>query len=303
MFYNESMLFKDKTYKYVPANMPKNARVFHNLSYSVGDRNQLDLYLPKAGENCPVIVDIYGGGMLRGQKSSYKLNPSLRFLNDGFAVVSPDYSLNQLGEQTFPVQIAEIRAVINFLIKNSKQYGLDKDNIILIGESSGAQLAVLTAATISEHLLLGRLKDVAEHTFFPKISCVIGMYGPYKVDDFSKQFAALNIKPQFSETGEAQSFEGIMLGTKRPDQMPSKVAQANPATYFSKNMPPLLLFAGTKDDVVPYLQSVSLAEKYYQKVGKRAEVILVDDAHHGQRDFNTDDIHAKKLAFIRQNTN
>ncbi|TYC46137.1 alpha/beta hydrolase [Leuconostoc litchii] len=296
------MLFKDKTYKYIPATVPEKVKIFADVRYAVGERNKLDIYVPEGYENCPIIIDIYGGGMIRGQKSSHKLNPSLRFLHDGFAIVSPDYSFNTVGKRTFPVQIAEMRAVLNFLIQNSDKYGIDRENITLIGESSGAQIALLTAATISESLLLGRIADSTEHTSFPKINSVIGMYGPYKVDEFSKQFAQLNITPQFSETGEAQSFEGIMLGTRRPDKSLSRVLQADPANYFSKNMPPLLLIAGTKDDVVPYLQSVSLAEKYQKKVGKVAEIILIENAHHGPIDFDTSEIYDKKLNFIQRYT-
>ncbi|MCC7669183.1 esterase [Leuconostoc pseudomesenteroides] len=294
------MLFKDKIYQYVPAKVPDNVTIFRDVDYASGARHQLDIYRPKTQHTVGVIVDIYGGGLLRGEKSSYKLQPSLRFLADHYAVVSPNYSLNTVHTNHFPNQIAEIRAVLSFLVAHAETYGLNMTDVVLIGESSGAQLAVLTAASISGGVMLGEKPAGAAFGELPQISHVIGLYGPYQVDQFVPQFKKLGISPKFSETGSKLSFEGIMLNNQRPADVPELVAQANPATYFSQKMPSLYLLAGTADDVVPYLQSVKLAQEYGDIVGQSAKTTWVSGAHHGPSDFDTDNIYQQKLAFIRQ---
>lgn len=295
------MLFKDKLYDFHPAIIPITAeKTFLNIAYASDTRQRLDIYLPAGKKRFPVIVDIYGGGLLRGQKSSEKLNPSLRFLSDGFAVVSLDYRLNRQYESQFPNQIIDIRAALQYLIAHAQQYQLDTHNITLIGESSGAQLAVLAAATFSKKYTLGTWADTLTNQNFPAIASVIGLYGPYQVDQFTRQFQELNIQPQFQETGTAQSFEGIMLHDHAPASVPDLVAQSNPATYFSKDMPPLMLIAGKKDPVVPYLQSVQLADSYRQVTGHQITTHWVDNGVHGPKDYDNTTIHASKLAFIQK---
>lgn len=295
------MLFKDQVYQFTPATVPNTAKtVIQDLPYATGSRHTLDIYLPSGAQPFPVILDLYGGGLLRGKKSSFKLNPSLRFLTDQFAVISMDYRLNVPPYCEFPNQIAEIRAALDFLTRNATMYNLDMQHVILIGESSGAQLAMLAAASFAANVTLGHIPNHRFLDQFPKVAGVIGLYGPYQVDQFATQFNQLHIIPKFLETGSAIAFEGIMLQGNRPDSVPSLVKQANPATYFTPSTPPTLLIAGTKDHVVPYLQSLKLAEDYYRLVGKKPTTLIIPNADHGPSDYNTSAIYYEKLAFINE---
>ena len=296
------MLFKDRVDTFVPATIPAFAnKLFLDVAYTSQPQLRLDIYLPAGKGPFPIILDIYGGGLLRGKKSSFKLNSSLRFLANGFAVISVDYCLNTQFKSQFPNQVSDIRSALEYLSINSAKYQLDMSHVTLIGESSGAQLAVLAAATFSSDHTLGQSSQATINHKFPKITHVIAMYGPYQVDHFKSQFEALGIKPKFSETGTAQSFEGIMLHDHAPKNVPDLVAQSNPATYFTKNMPPLMLIAGKKDSVVPYLQSVQLAETYRATVGDSIETHWLPYGVHGPKDYNNEAIHTQKLAFITQN--
>ncbi|MBZ5969374.1 MULTISPECIES: alpha/beta hydrolase [Leuconostoc gelidum group] len=296
------MLFKDRVDTFVPATIPAFAnKLFLDVAYTSQPQLRLDIYLPAGKGPFPIILDIYGGGLLRGKKSSFKLNSSLRFLANGFAVISVDYCLNTQFKSQFPNQVSDIRSALEYLSINSAKYQLDMSHVTLIGESSGAQLAVLAAATFSAQYTLGRPSKATINHKFPKVNRVIAMYGPYQVDHFQTQFEALGIKPQFSETGTAQSFEGIMIHDHAPRCVPNLVTQSNPATYFTKNMPPLMLIAGKKDPVVPYLQSVQLAATYRTIVGNHIKTQWLPYGVHGPKDYNNDAIHIQKLTFINQN--
>lgn len=296
------MLFQDKPDIFVPATIPIHATtIFKDINYAPGARHTLDIYLPNGPQNFPVIVDIFGGGLLRGQKSSAKLNPSLRFLADQFAVISMNYRLNEPLANQFPNQIADIRAALDFLSRHATKYHLDMTNVTLVGESSGAQLAVLAAATFTKQHTIGNIPNVTFNPIFPVIKHVIALYGPYKLDQFNHQFQKLGIIPKFSETGTAKSFEGIMLQNHSPKDVPELVAQANPATYFTKKMPPLMLIAGMKDPVVPYLQSVELAKTYHSLVGNQLITHWLPEGVHGPTDYDNDVIYTEKLSFIRDN--
>ncbi|CAK8054305.1 alpha/beta hydrolase [Eupransor demetentiae] len=292
------MLFKDRSYNFEAVTINGGLdHVVSDISYASGERHKLDLYIPKGEGEHPVIVDLYGGGLVRGEKSSYKLTPSLRFINDGYAVASMDYSHNSDQHFTFPNQIAEVRAAVNFLTANAAEYNLKADQVSLIGESSGAQLAVLAAASFSAGVRLGHLPG--ESTKLPKIKRVIGMYGPYELDAFHRQFDAIKVVPKFPETGAHNSFEGLELGNRKPAEVPYAVAQGNPANYFTVDMPPLMLVAGTADQVVPYVQSVNLAKQYQALTGRETELHIVEGAHHGITDFDTEEFHQAKLKFLQ----
>lgn len=291
--------FIDQTYQFKAAKTEGIQQQWHDLAYMDGARHKLDVYLPnqvKPQAGYPVIVDIYGGGLWRGDKSSFKMNPALQLLAAGYAVVSPDYSL--LWQAAFPAQVSEMQAVLYWVKQFGADYGLDGQHLALMGESSGAQLAVLTALQRPGTALFDERWDNNKRA---PIRAVIAMYGPYVVDQFPQQFAATKTQPKYAETGSAESFEGQLLGAKRPVNEPELVQKYNPLNYLTPAMPPILGIAGTADQVVPYQQTVELVQAAQALVGEqRAQWHLVSGAQHGVADFMTDEIVQMKLNFLNE---
>ena len=60
----------------------------------------------------------------------------------------------------------------------------------------------------------------------------------------------------------------------------SLLITASPVIYVNRDMPPFLLIHGTKDEDVPYEQSVEMCEKA-RTAGGHCDVIPVDGAPHG----------------------
>ncbi|PWG00534.1 alpha/beta hydrolase [Levilactobacillus bambusae] len=292
------MKFIDREVPFVAAQTQFVKQQQLNLSYAEGDRHQLDVYLPNEGAGpFPTIIDIYGGGLYFGEKSSHKMEGALRLLERGFAVVSPNYSLSW--QRRYPAQIFEIKAAIRYVRAHAKGLQLDPDNFFLMGESSGAQLAMMVAATdaVSEmqNDLGGNL------TVDSRVNAVIASYGPYDFRLMRPQFETLGITPKFPETGAADSFEGMMFGKTKPANAKAAVAKANPANWLTPQMPPVLLYAGTADAVVPYIQSVNLASELVSVLGERkVEWHWLEGAHHGPADFLTPVVYDQKEAFLRR---
>ncbi|EKK21012.1 alpha/beta hydrolase [Fructilactobacillus florum] len=292
--------FIDRTQTFVPAETAGINRQFLSLNYAEGERHQLDLYLPnQALEQYPVIIDIYGGGMYFGQRSSQKLNGALQLLRRGFAVVSPDYSLSYMAP--FPTPIYELKAVIRWVKAHAASYHLNPRQIFLMGESSGAQLAMVTAASTTAGKLISSFGGNFKYS--DQVQGVIASYGPYDLALMKPQFAVLGQTPKFAETGAADSFEGVMLGFQRPDKVLERNAQANPATYFTNNMVPTLLYAGTGDRVVPYLQTINLAAELTAVIGKeKVELRILPDVAHGPAGFMNQAVWDEKTSFLRKHS-
>jgi len=298
-----SDLFIDQKYTHIPAKTDGIARKWLDVPYMDGERHGMDIYLPDEGNApYPVIVDIYGGGLYRGEKSSMKMDASLKLLREyGFAVVSPNYSM--LWQAPYPTQIFEIKAALRYLRAHAAEYELDMNRVALVGESSGAQLAVTVGATQNVHEMenktFGQYPEESE-----AVNAVIALYGPYEFDKFEEQFAETGTVSKFPETGTAISFQGQLFGEQAPKDVPDLVKAYNPATYFADGMPPILGFAGTADPVVPYQQTVDMMTKARAVLGEdKTPYHLVEGGVHGPANYMTPEWTKVKADFLNKTLN
>jgi acetyl esterase/lipase len=293
--------FIEREVPFIPAKTGFIKRQWHDLPYATVHDAQLglDIYLPNEGEGpFPVIVDVYGGGLYFGKKSSHKLEPALRLLEEGFAVVSLDYSL--IWQEPFPFQVYEVKAAIRWVRAHAEEYDLDTDRLALMGESSGAHLAVMSAATARLDVMMNPY--VGEHNEqSEQVDAVIAMYGPYEFDKFEKQFGQSGVTPKYAETGTTESFEAQMFDGKAPKDVPQRVAMNNPARYFTDQMPPILAFVGKQDPVVPYQQTINMIDAAREVLpAEDVELVVVPDGVHGPADYMTAEYTLRKRNFLQR---
>lgn len=135
----------------LPTNIPEVER-HDDLSYGkFGKENLLDLYLPKSRKGkMPVIVNVHGGGWCYGTKETYQFY-CLYLAKNGFATINFNYRLAP--ETTFPGALEDVNQVFHWLAQNADNYGLDLNNIFVVGDSAGGQLAeqYATLLTNSEY--------------------------------------------------------------------------------------------------------------------------------------------------------
>ncbi|QHQ63094.1 alpha/beta hydrolase fold domain-containing protein [Anaerocolumna sedimenticola] len=294
------MKFIDDKRIHIPAKTEFVQRKYLNIQYAKGnERRQLDIYLPNTGIGpYPVIMDIYGGGWYFGNKSSYKLEPALKLLRRGFAVVSINYSLSY--QQQFPIQVDEIKAAIRYIKANAGEYDLDPFNVALMGESAGAHYAALCATSSS----CGKLEDKetwGNAQVTSEVQAVIAVYCPSNLGVLKEELDTLGLEPSFKEVGEADSMEGMLFGGRKPAEVPELVKLADPHTYVNKNCPPFLFFHGNQDQCIPILQSMTLATAIKQAAGlTRAEYHIIRGARHNLADFESEEIYNLEEKFLRK---
>lgn len=119
--------------------VPKGIRAFYDISYGPhGKDNLLDVYMKNdVNEKQPTIVNIHGGAWIYGSKDIYKfycMSLALR----GFTVVNINYRLAP--ENLFPSPLEDINLAMNYIEENADKYFIDTSNMILVGDSAGAQL-------------------------------------------------------------------------------------------------------------------------------------------------------------------
>jgi len=100
----------------------------------------LDICWPKEarGEKLPVIISVHGGGFVYGSKEVYQFYAA-SLAERGFAVINFNYRLAP--KYKFPSPIEDLNAVLTWLMGHKDEYPVNPDNVFLVGDSAGAQIA------------------------------------------------------------------------------------------------------------------------------------------------------------------
>lgn len=269
----------------VPANTTHITRKWLNIAYaSVSQSQMLDIYLPENGDGpFPVILSIHGGAFKAGDKGDRQLKPMLEGLNHGYAVVSVNYRLSP--EAKFPAQIFDVKAAVRWIRANANQYKLDPDKIAAWGGSAGGHLSALlgTSGDVSalEDLGLGNSKQSS------RVQLVVDWFGPTDFLKMDEQLLESKVKnPQIHAVSDSPESE--LIG-KNLEDAPELVKAANPETYITRDDPPFFIQHGLTDQLVPYQQSVNLAEKLQNELGKEKVLLkLFPETGHGGPAFFTE---------------
>lgn len=109
--------------------------------------NLLDIYYPKTAQGkLPVIVSVHGGGYVYGTKEIYKYY-GMYLAGQGFVFVNFNYHLAP--KQKFPGQLKEAVMVLFWMTEHADEYHMDLNNVFMVGDSVGAQMASQLAAIYS----------------------------------------------------------------------------------------------------------------------------------------------------------
>ena len=236
-----------------PVQLPRGVKMERDVAYvAEGDQAQkLDLYLPETPSErpLPLIVHIHGGGWLGGSKFPC---PVVDLVNQGYAVASVEYRFSN--KAVFPAQIQDCQAAIRWLRAHSKQFGIDPEHVGVVGGSAGGHLSALvgTAGGKKAFPKIGGHEDQSD-----RVQAVCDIYGPTNFTDVVQQAGDdKNVKNIFKFNTPGDPYSSL-IGTRLDDK--PKTDAVSPVHYVSEETPPMLILHGTHDALVPYAQSVELA--------------------------------------------
>ena len=104
------------------------------------ERQVLDVYAPAGAKDLPVVFWIHGGGWQSGDKSMVALKPQA-FMDAGFVFVSINHRL--LPTVDMAAITGDVARALGWVHKNIATYGGDPARLLVMGHSSGGQLAAL----------------------------------------------------------------------------------------------------------------------------------------------------------------
>lgn len=260
-------------------------RKFLDVPYAGQSPNQrLDIYLPDEGSGpFPLVVHIHGGGFGMGDKRDDHMDTYLQGLKHGFAIASVEYRLS--GEAIFPAAVLDCREAFRFLRRHASEYSIDPSRICALGGSAGGNLAAIMGMNIPN----GQFPGEEGMTFDGscEVKACVDQFGPIDFRHMDEQAKANGIS--FVDHDQPGSAESSYMGGSLPELSDEWLAKADPTTYISEAMAPMLVEHGCMDKLVPFAQSVNFVNAIYQKLGAgRVEFVPLPNADHEDKEYSSE---------------
>lgn len=240
---------------------------------SVAGKNlTLNAFLPvSVTSTVPAIVVIHGGWWLWGGAASkvQEVGGWQIFTRHHLAVFSINYRLG--AEGGFPESIRDCRNAIRFIRKNATRFNIDPDRIDVMGDSAGGHLSLMVG------MVPENFEDGGPTTGLEGVGAqVSGTFSYIQVTDFVRfwnqgpndvitntdgkiSFRDMdNNIPNDSRPHLRSLFHGIVPDTEAHKAL---YTEMSPIGHIHKDVPPLLICDGEKDQVVPGLEGKELFEK------------------------------------------
>ena len=268
-----------------------------DVNYAGDDQayHTCDIYLPKKeAESYPVVIHIYGSAWFsNSSKGMADLGTIVKtLLENGYAVVCPNHRSSM--DAKWPAQIHDIRAVIRFVRGEAKKYKFDTSFIATSGFSSGGHLASIAATTTG--------------TKQTKVGTVdIDLEG--NLGNYLQESSDVNAACDWSGPVDLTAMdcgEGMKMGDNSPEDVllnsklakePDKYLSLSATNYVDPNDPPVIIFHGDQDRVVPNCQGKMFFE-LLKAAGVKTEATFPADGSHGGPQMYTEENLQKMVHFL-----
>jgi acetyl esterase/lipase len=173
-----------------------------------------DIYIPSATAPAPAVLLIHGGGWNGKERRSDMAGIARSLAGRGYLVMNVTYRLTP--DWKFPAQTDDLKAALRFMRENSAGFNIDTTRIATFGYSAGGHLAALIGLDPGNG-----------------VKAIVAGGAP----------ADLSFWPD-------GKLSGLLLG----GPLKGKEAiyrEASPVTHVKKDSPPVFIYHGTADDLVP----------------------------------------------------
>lgn len=241
---------------------------------------EADIFLPPINrKDRPAIIFVHGGGWIEGDRTQLK-GYGILLARLGFVCMCCSYRLSD--EAIWPAQIQDVNCAIRYFRANSKDLGVDSSRIGVSGNSAGAHLALMAAATEYDEIFEG---EGGNNQVSSLVKAVCAVYPPTAIRNLE------NIN----------SLENAFLKLMGKDAEQSDYDKASPMNYVTHDFPPCMLIHGSRDKVVGLKDSTNFYEKLIE-MNRPSELHIFSDEEHafdGKPDYGRTIADLQGLFFLK----
>ncbi len=242
----------------------------------------VDVYQVPSSKPTPVVIQLHGGGWIRGDRPT-SLRSFGPFFAAGMSVVTVEY--RNAKDAPAPAAIQDVRCAMAWVKRNAAKYNFDPNNVVPWGGSAGGHLALMAGYAPAAFNPPGCTDQ-------PHVTAVLDMYGASDVAsaltypgsrDFTHQWIGLDLPlaPDPAPTAAAPCCPLrhrpplASAEPANPDAMPRPRPQAarwpapteavlalarevSPLTYIHSGLPPTFIINGDQDHTYEPTQSYRL---------------------------------------------
>jgi acetyl esterase/lipase len=203
-----------------------------------GRELRCDIFTPPGRpQRAPGVLLVHGGGWRSGDRSQLR-GYGVLLGREGYVCVASEYRLSP--DYHWPAHIHDVKAALRWMRANADRLGIDPDRIAVSGNSAGAHLALMIAATPGDPDLEGEGGNPGVST---AVAAAIAIYPPTDLTHL------VGAGPQSDDA--VRTFLG-------PDVTGETARRASPIAYVGGDFPPTLFIHGTADTVVNYRESLRM---------------------------------------------
>lgn len=222
-----------------------------------------DVYQPSGAGAKPAVLLIHGGGWAAPDRREQMASIAERVAARGYVVVNATYRFAP--QYLYPAPVDDLREALKWMRANATRYQIDPTHIAAMGYSAGGHLAAQ----------LGVLDGPPA----VRVQAVVDGAGPTDL----RKYKGGTLVPRF------------LGGTQA--EVPQQFTQASPVTHVSKDDPPVFLYHGSWDTLVPDDHSRDF-KSALDAVGVRTEWFKIIGRGHITAFFNDGAAIDAALAFL-----
>ena len=229
--------------------------VLKDIPYKQGGEDfLLDVYKPKElhGKH-PILFYVHGGAFQILSKETHWVF-GLRFAKQGYIVFNINYRLAPA--HRYPAGLRDTMDAFLWVLENAHKYGGDIDQIVLSGESAGANLALGLQLAACYEETEPWAKDV--YAANPSLTAIIPACGLLQASDGERFMRRRPIPPFVASRirGIAPAYIPKDVSFRDVDAVAENYPLADPLVFLERGeqpqrpLPPSFTFVGTKDPIL-----------------------------------------------------
>ncbi len=198
-----------------------------------------------------IILFVHGGGWVRG-KPEWFLEECKHFNDIGFITFSEEYRLVNVNSKSPADGISDVKDAIKWIRNNSVEFGTDPNQIVVVGASAGGHLAACSAMIIN---------DEEKNEFVNSVPNALILWSSC-------------VNPAVDNW-----FLSLLPNNSSPLSKEIKAKDYSPYHHIKSGLPPMILFHGTNDQIVPYNTAKDFTEEM-QQMGNQCKLYTYEKRGH-----------------------